>query len=81
VTGKEPPTDPATGVRLHPDGTLPGTPKGIRVFPIDGEYVVANRGGWVDGAYPTADAAIAAATPKPRTSPDVAAPENEGPTP
>jgi hypothetical protein len=66
VTG-DPPRDPATGVRLLSDGTLPDTPDGIRVFPIDGEYVVANQAGWVDGTYPTAEAAVAAATPGPRS--------------
>jgi len=42
------------------DGSVAGTPSGVRVFHVDDGFVVANRTGWIDGTYPTVDAAVAA---------------------
>ncbi len=47
--------------RRNSDGSLKGTPFGIRVFGEEGEYVVANGGGWLEGVYPTVEAAVSAA--------------------
>ena len=44
------------------DGSIPGTPEGVRVYPVDGEFVVADDSGWVPGVYETADAAVGAAS-------------------
>lgn len=46
---------------LNVNGSVKGTPDGIRVYPVRGEYVVADDGGWVPGVYATIDEAVEAA--------------------
>jgi len=52
--------DPLSGQELESDGTVAGTPEGVRVWPVDGEYVVSWNHVWVEGTYPTVEAAVAA---------------------
>jgi hypothetical protein len=47
--------------RQFSDETLQGTPVGTRLWRMDDGYVVADGGGWIDGLFPTAEEAIAAA--------------------
>lgn len=43
------------------DGSVAGTPRGIRVFPVDGVFVVADAAGWIDGEFASVEEAVDAA--------------------
>jgi hypothetical protein len=47
--------------RQFADDTIAGTPAGTRLWKLADGYVVADGGGWVEGLFPTAEEAIAAA--------------------
>jgi len=47
------------------DGSVFGTPEGIRVWADGDVFVVANSGGWVDGTFSTVKSAIEAAKIQP----------------
>lgn len=46
---------------IQVDGSVYGTPHGIRVYPVKDRFVVADDGGWVPGSYETVDEAVQAA--------------------
>lgn len=48
----------AAGEMLKHPRHCRGYPGGIRVYPVDGEFVVADGAGWLPGTYDTPEQAV-----------------------